>query len=1564
MSFISLHDRNHSAGPTPKYTGGQTGTPRSRSKVKNVNLSTQHFRLAHQRVSLDVDLAHKKINGFTELTLIPTSNQLRAVKLDAREMNIKEVYVNGTKLVNFIHKDMLYINDPEKFESCTSAKLVNIWDLYSEKFTINQHHLLRRKLNYIFGEFEEDEYDANNTFDLGSTEELIISLPDNFKHQSADRHAAHTPASSIPTDLTPLHSRNKNTHGDTYAPIQIGIEYELINPNNGVNFSCFGEDRKLWHAYTVNSEYNVSTSSWVPCVDNLWEKGTWSFELTVPRSTKDIDNFSSFENGSLNDSKEDEVETKHSSSKGIPVDHNESDDDEDDAEHFDLFVCTGDTNNVKETPHPTDKSKKVVSWSIFNPICAHHVGWAIGPFESSELANLNSNSSQPSGEDEMEEIEKDELGSVVTLYFLPGQEELARNTCIFVHEALNFFSSEFGSYPFSSYGIVFVSGPSHPYNNFAGLTVLSDRLLYPQNLIEPIFTLTEEILECIAGQWSSINIVPQTFHDLWCTIGIARFMSFQFLKNLMGTNEFRYKIKQKMEKIVETDVSKQPISLPYLRFPLSEADLDFVRLKSSVILLILDRRMTKTDKSFGLSRVLPKIFLQAMSGDLQNGTLSTQHFQNVCEKVNRNRLDNFFKQWVFGVGTPVFNITQRFNKKRSLIEVVIRQTQVQQHKTIRPKPENFMEEAMHYLHDQELPSAQTTFMGPMTIRVHEADGTPYEHIVDIKDSLVKFDVQYNTKARRSRKHKEENVEANPVFSKLGDILKKDKDMKEWDLEEWPKRDEDLVDPYEWIRLDTDTEWIAKFNVRQPDYMFCSQLQHDRDVEAQCDAARYFGEQEKPNKIYCTTLTRTLMDRRYHYGVRIAAARALADLSKQSNSYFGLKYLLKAFRKLFCFENSSIPRANSFEQFERYFLQRAFPRILAQVRDDEGNTLPEIKEILLNFVKYNDNSNNEFQDCYYVSDLLGALTEATIPINEKKKVIDFHLEKEKRLGYESSDQQFVDQVVEELDRLCKIEEWVPSYQNIIYASCIRQKAKLARNNLCEYSFEEFAKFTTPKNPIEIRLAAFESILVLGGIKVWEVLRYFLHSLCLSSSTSSFRTRMIDALKNAVCEAAIHGLPSDIDDPEFDSLDKLFNSRKGHSNPNGMVVVEESQNPEISSRRDALARASIEGAILLLRRDYGIGLGLKKVFWRLIHTSLLGLRERRILFGLCELLFFEKDTYPVDIPVPYVPLEELKKKIVAKELDNCQVIIKREGRFRIQLSTKISLSDGRRAEKPGRAVSEHGKRGSSSTFDNKAPEPKLKLRLGRSETKGPEAEQHPIVTRNGKNNMSIKMKFLRRNLSDVTTSRRRRRNVLLSDSSVTLKFFSPDNIKKLKNPPKINTVADESVNDIPTTARGDLSVIKGPTRFVKIKSGMVSLSETPFTSDQREDMTSQQPKQNHSMNESETPQTVKETVAEPIKRDISHAPNKLTPRVTSREGSAEPPWSRATSPGDGENHGTKKKKTKIYIHDGSRSQSRSTSSSVEPEEKKEPAESRDEKNNEQEQKEAPKSKPKLSLKLSLK
>lgn len=1566
MLFINLQDRHHLAGPTPKHTGGAAGTPRSKLKLKNANLLTQNLKIAHQKVNLDLDFASKLIMGYTELTLVPTSNSLKSVKLDARHMKIKDVFVNGSNDINYSYNDMLYINDPLVFENCIKNKSVNLYDLYSDEFTIHQHHLIKQKLGYIFKDLDYDPQALPERLNMGNTEELTILLPENLKLEVTDLNSIHTPTSGAPTaGLTPMHIRSKGTMGEIYTPIQIGIYYEIINPTDGINFACESPDKQFWHAYTVNPEYNISASSWVPSIDNLWEKSTFSVEMAIPRSVKFIrdlnseDDTSSGENSSpksrsdgfthdSNDSSESpeilesqgSYDNKTRNSKEV---EEEADDDEE-GESPDLFVCTGDSVNTKEMPHRTDKTKKVVSWSIFNPVCSHHLGWAVGAFRSMELTDFTDGTQKvqddENGTEDYEQIEKDDFGTTVTLYFLPGQEELAKNTCIFARSALDFFLTEFGSYPFSSYGIVFVSGPAHHYNNFSGLSILSDRTLYPADIIDPMFSTTEKILECIASQWSGINIVPQTFNDLWCTKGIAGFMAFQFLRDLMGQNEFRFTIKRKMGQIVSEDVGKHPISMPYLRLPISESDLSFLELKSSVVLFILDRRMTKTDKLFGLSRVLPKIFLQAMSGDLQNGTLSTQHFQYVCEKVNRNRLDNFFRQWIYGTGTPVFNITQRFNKKRSLIEVVIRQTQHQVQKKIRPKVQTFVDDSLAYLNEEYIPTAQHAFLGPMTIRVHEADGTPYEHIVDIKDALVKFDVQYNTKSRRMRKNKDENQEGNPVFSRLGDILQSEADMKQWNFAEWPKRDEEFTDPYEWIRVDTDFEWIARVNVRQPDYMFGSQLQQDRDVEAQYEAIRFFSLQEKPNEIYCTALTRTLLDERYYYGVRIAAAQALADFSKPSVKFIGLNYLLKAFRKLFCFEGSDIPVANSFDDFGMFFLQKAFPKILEGIRDDDGKTPPIIRKILLNLVKYNDNSNNDFQDCFYLKEIIEALTGAMIPVGQEKKIIDFHLEQHIPQDWDPENQSFVSKVLHELDRLFKIDEWMPSYRSVIAIACLEQKIQLARNNLTSFNFEELMFYTTPKYPIDVRIAAFEGLLLLGGLKNSSVLKYFTRTLLLENSNAFFKIKMVSALKQAVCEAAINGSPSFLDDPEFQSLEKIFDESKGISNPNNMIVIEESQNTEMNARRDALARASIKGAIQILRRDYGIGKGIQSTFWSLIHTSLLGIREKKMIFILCEILFREEDIYPVHIAVPYVPLDELKKKIVAKDLGDGHVTIKREGRFRIQLSAKVLISEQKklerlRADERIRNTTERQSRSRSNLEapkETEKPPEKLKLKLGRSQSdvrqltelpapssrerlsrKNSEMAKHSIVTRDAVNNMSLSFKFTKHRLQPITSIPSS--SVTVQDGHVTIRLR---NLKKTKENANRDESTQPSIDD------------DKPSRFVKVstRTGSVSVSATPFPENENNKKRLISEEGDESLKKIAKPAIKKEDADELVGNAQQKSTLKTALRGSNSLTEQREVSSRASSPFSAEPSPGPKKKKKIYVHGSSKSQNGSARSSVLP------------------------------------
>ena len=144
----------------------------------------------------------------------------------------------------------------------------------------------------------------------------------------------------------------------------------------------------------------------------------------------------------------------------------------------------------------------------------------------------------------------------------------------------------------------------------------------------------------------------------------------------------------------------------------------------------------------------------------------------------------------------------------------------------------------------------------MTIRIHEADGTPYEHIVEIKDAFTKFEIQYNTKykrLKRSRRQKERMTagvaldfsvdnQDDVLLYCLGDVLQSEEEIRDWRLVEWTKEDEDRMsqESYEWIRMDADFEWICKMSITMPGYMYLSQLQQDRDVVAQLEVENFFG----------------------------------------------------------------------------------------------------------------------------------------------------------------------------------------------------------------------------------------------------------------------------------------------------------------------------------------------------------------------------------------------------------------------------------------------------------------------------------------------------------------------------------------------------------------------------------------------------------------------------------------------------------------------------------------------------------------------------------------------------
>ena len=202
-------------------------------------------------------------------------------------------------------------------------------------------------------------------------------------------------------------------------------------------------------------------------------------------------------------------------------------------------------------------------------------------------------------------------------------------------------------------------------------------------------------------------------------------------------------------------------------------------------------------------------------------------------------------------------------------------------------------------HDIYAGTVQDAFTGPMTIRVHEPSGLPYEQIVEIRDGETKVEFHYNSKNKnqlRKRRQRQKEAAADghahvaedgddfvPTYS-LGDVLTSEQEMKEWNLVGFSQDQERILEnaSYEWIRVDKDFEWIANTTFHpggqlgELELMYIMQLQGDNDVVAHLEAIQYLS-RIPPTQLLSTIFVRTLMDSRYFYGVRVQVITTVAGV---------------------------------------------------------------------------------------------------------------------------------------------------------------------------------------------------------------------------------------------------------------------------------------------------------------------------------------------------------------------------------------------------------------------------------------------------------------------------------------------------------------------------------------------------------------------------------------------------------------------------------------------------------------------------------------------------------------
>jgi transcription initiation factor TFIID subunit 2 len=1158
------------------------------------------FTVAHQKVDLEVNF-NQEIRGRTEITIYPDSADLREIRLHGRQCSINKVLVNDQSPLSVRHHD-----------PCSQITL------HSDS-SVHQHHHLEAKLA-----------DARP----GRSPDIIIGLPRKLKIVPVEVAVVHTQAGasikiSNPqvqgASTTEVTQALSDTTAAKFTPLTVVIEFESCHAHECLQFVSGKRGKGRWpHVYTRTKPGSGGASPLFPCVDELECRCTWDVSIKCVRTVGDAirQTVADAENSHLRNGDADVSQRPAHESTEM------------------LVLCSGElTDDIVDKNDPTFKT---VSFSCSQQLAPQQVGFAIGPFEKISLGEFRD-------AQQVEDIGRNAVE--ILAYCLPGRAEETRNTCLPTTMAIDYVVQKYISCPVKSYLMCFVEDAAEDTSIFAGLTVCSTHLLYADQVIDPAQKVTRTLVHAIVAQWLGVNIIPQTPQDTWLVVGAAYFVVNLFMKELSGNNEYRAHLKYQADRIPEQDYARPSIWDIGACLHVDAGMYDFLALKAPVVLFILDRRIAKREGTSKMPGIIAKIMTKARTGDLENNALSTELFQKAAEKAGHEKIDDFLAQWVRGIGHPRFACTQRFNKKKMVIEMSIKQVQLDRHVTLDIEPGQFMRKIHEAHHGMDPDTEPTVFTGPMTVRIHEADGTPYEHTIVIKDAVTTFEVPYNTKYKRLKRSKKQRARASTkavaedgeeeqdsLVYCLGDTMQSEAEEKQWRIVNWTPEQEDKMnaESFEWIRVDADFEWICLSSLNINGYMYVSQLQQDRDVVAHLESIQVISRFPSSQPL-SSVLVRTVMDRRYFHGVRVLAAKAMAkhtfemievevELVKDGETVkekrmievegVGFFQLKKAYEELFCVmdRGSAMARPNDFSDQMSYNVRCGIIEAMASIRNQNGHAHKEARTFLLDKLKFNDNSVNEYSDAHYISKLMKATTSVALA---RPRFHEEDIEKNEDIEDEAAElKKFENELLEEIDRYRRMDEWTSSYQNLYSRTALECQAMLAAAGVGDFSPLHFLQYTRPGNYDLLRHAAYNVLITPEIFNNEAVLKYVLY--CVVADPSSYIRRGIqEAIGVALGRRAIGE-----------------KSRSSKPASEGLIVEEADTNGEEASRRQAELnrRQDLNTAIRALKAELGSREALQSALWKAVSYDQITLEDLQALLDFCHILYEPVEEMKVSLRLP--------------------------------------------------------------------------------------------------------------------------------------------------------------------------------------------------------------------------------------------------------------------------------------------------------------------------------------------
>lgn len=501
-----------------------------------------------------------------------------------------------------------------------------------------------------------------------------------------------------------------------------------------------------------------------------------------------------------------------------------------------------------------------------------------------------------------------------------------------------------------------------------------------------------------------------------------------------------------------------------------------------------------------------------------NAFLSTGAFLKICKRVSGKDMRSFADQWILTTGCPVFSCSFTFNRRRSTIDVDFKQStpgrpgkKVIGSLLIRVhEVDGVFDHSVHiddYAHHFELPvhakakkikkRKRLELTGTGMGGLGGTSGTPgatsgnsgaiiktspanmssagmgaalsasgdhhhhhHQHGHNQHLSFPPPPPSHPSSSSSSLPPAPPSLPSQPLTTTMANAATGS-----------AAEEDEFVSPLSWIRLDPEMEWIATLELNQPEYMLIEQLHHDRDVVAQAEAIHFLRRINPSTPGIVEALERTLADAKCFHRVRAEAARALAFCAPTPDTHLGALKLISFYNKGFALQSSEtvvvpVPRPNIFDPLPSYLLLTSLPGALGSVRTRNGTLMELIGQILLNQLRFNDNSLNAYGDGYHVARIMSGLVG--------------HLQGRRELGL--STERLSRELLRELDRYAVVERVSPYYRNVVMVAILGAWRELVVGEIISSPSTAITSadvLVREGNYLEVRLAALHYLLATSG-----------------------------------------------------------------------------------------------------------------------------------------------------------------------------------------------------------------------------------------------------------------------------------------------------------------------------------------------------------------------------------------------------------------------------------------------------------------------------------------------------